>query len=91
MLQAAVGPSPQRVARAGRYRDATWKFLALGSQLFLTAPGHRVSGGISQETITYDYKLGEMNTYAQWDFYDFYRAGKVIKSLTAIISAPFFD
>ena len=60
-----------------------------GKSVIMTAPGHRVAAGTSQEMTIDPYLLVGLNTNAQWYFYEIYRTGKVIKSLTAIISAQF--
>ena len=60
-----------------------------GKSVIMTAPGHRVAPATSQEMTIDSYILGGLNTNAQWYFYEIYRTGKVIKSLTAIISAQF--
>ena len=64
--------------------------IGLGKSVILTAPGHRVAAGTSHEMTIDPYLLVGLNTNAQWYLYEIYRTGKLIKSLTAIISAQFF-
>ena len=63
--------------------------IGLGKSVILTAPGHRVASGTSQDMTIDPYLLVGLNTNAQWYLYEIYRTGKLIKSLTAIISAQF--
>ena len=62
-----------------------------GKSVIMTVPGLRVAAETSQEITIDSYLLGGLNTKAQWYFYEIYRTGKVVKSLTAIISAPFLS
>ena len=63
--------------------------IGLGKSVILTAPGHRVASGTSRGMTIDPYLLVGLNTDAQWYLYEIYRTGKLIKSLTAIISAQF--
>ena len=64
------------------------EIIGLGKSVILTAPGHRVASGISQDMTIDPYLLLGLNANA-WYIYEIYRTGKLIKSLTAIISAQF--
>ena len=64
--------------------------IGLGKSVILTASGHRVASGTSQDMTIDPYLLVGLNANAQWYLYEIYRTGKLIKSLTAIISAQFF-
>ena len=63
--------------------------IGLGNSVISTASGHRVELITSQDMTIDPYLLVGLNTNAQWYLYEIYRAGKLIKSLTAIISAQF--
>ena len=65
------------------------EIIGLGKSVILTAPGHRVVSGTSQDMTIDPYLLVGLNTNAQWYLYEIYRTGKLIKSLTAIISVSF--
>ena len=65
------------------------EIIGLGKSVILTASGHRVASGTSQDMTIDPYLLVGLNTNAQWYLYEIYRTGKLIKSLTAIISAQF--
>ena len=63
--------------------------IGLGKSVILTAPGHRVASGTSRGMTIDPYLLVGLNTNAQWYLYEIYSTGKVIKSLTAIMSAQY--
>ena len=86
--RAALGLRPQQW-RAREVAEMILGILGFGKSVIQTASAYRLVPGISQELRTDYYRLGEMITLAYWDFWNIYRAGKLMKSLIAIISASF--
>ena len=64
-------------------------FIGLGNSVILTASGHRVALRSTQDMTIDPYLLVGLNTNAQWYLYEIYRAGKLMKTLNAVISASF--
>ena len=63
--------------------------IGLGKSVILTASGHRVASGTSQDMTIDPYLLVGLNGIYRDYLYGIYRAEKSIKLKTAIISAQF--
>ena len=75
--------------RAREVTEQLYGIIGPGNSVILIASGHRVASRTSQDMPMDPYLSMELNTSTQWYLYENYRTGKLIKSLTAIISAQF--
>ena len=85
----AAWPRVHSYWRAREVTEMLHGIIGPGKSVILTAPGHRIAAGTSQKMTIDPYLLVGLNTNAQWYVYEIYRTGKLVKSLTAIISAQF--
>ena len=90
VLQGRVAPRRRNYWRAREVPELLHGIIGLGKSVILTDSGHRVASGKSQDMTIEPYILVGLNGIYRDYLYGIYRAGKLIKSLTATISAQFF-
>ena len=91
VLLCCRGAWPRRhsQSRAREVTEQLYGIIGPVNSVILIASGHRVASRTSQDMPMDPYLSMELNTTTQWYLYENYRTGKLIKSLTDIISAQF--